>query len=221
MTGALIKIIHAVMQNQLQDAQALATTSKSELHLLQSQLSPHFLFNTLNNMYGISITDHQKIPELLLKLSELLRYSVYETTETFTPIKEEISYIKNYIEFEKIRIGERLVLTTEIEDLEKSTIKLAPMLLIVFIENAFKHAKNTTDEKIYIDIKLSTWGNSILFSARNSYDKDGQLKNQFDKNNGLGLANVNKRLELLYPRNHMLNITEGAEYLVELQLRIK
>ena len=95
------------------------------------------------------------------------------------------------------------------------------MLLIVFIENAFKHAKNTTDEKIYIDIKLSTWGNSILFSARNSYDKDGQLKNQFDKNNGLGLANVNKRLELLYPRNHMLNITEGAEYLVELQLRIK
>jgi len=222
MTGALIKIIHAVTQNQLQEAQTLATTSKSELHLLQSQLSPHFLFNTLNNMYGISISDHQKIPELLLKLSELLRYSVYETTEIYVPVKEEITYIKNYIEFEKIRIGDRLVLNTEIEDLDKSGIKLAPMLLIVFIENAFKHAKNTVEEKIYIDIKLSTWGNSILFSVKNSYDKNAQAKNEVYKNSGLGLANVNKRLELLYPRNYMLNIQEDVNaFLVELQLRIK
>jgi len=222
LTGILIKVIHAVTENQLREAQTIATHSKSELHLLQSQLSPHFLFNTLNNMYGISITDHQKIPDLLLKLSELLRYSVYDATETYVPLRDELSYIHNYIEFEKIRIGERLVLSTDIEDITDARIRIAPMLLIVFIENAFKHSKNTTDEHIYIDIKLRTWGNSILFSVKNSYGKEEQEKTQFNRNSGLGLNNVNKRLQLLYPGAHLINIqTETLQYEVELQLKTK
>jgi hypothetical protein len=220
--GIVLKVIHSVTQNQLQEAQSMAAHSKSELHLLQSQLSPHFLFNTLNNMYGISITDHQKIPDLLLKLSELLRYSVYDATEIYVPLKDELTYINNYIEFEKIRIGDRLVLDTDIEELTDNRIKIAPMLLIVFIENAFKHSKNTIDEKIFIDIKLKTWGNSILFSIKNSYGKEEQEKTQFNKNSGLGLANVNKRLKLLYPAAHMINIQSDALYYsVDLQLKIK
>lgn len=222
LTGVLIKVIHSVTQNQLNEAQTQATHSKSELHLLQSQLSPHFLFNTLNNLYGISITDHQKIPGLLLKLSELLRYSVYDATESYVPLKDELSYIHNYIAFEKIRVGDRLVLTTDIEDVTDLNIKIAPMLLIVFIENAFKHAKNTVENKIYLDIKLKTWGNTILFAAKNSYEKQDQQNNTLDKNSGLGLANVNKRLELLYPNSYMLNLDVTAqEYLVTLQLKMK
>jgi hypothetical protein len=161
--GILIKVVRAVTQNQLKQAHAAAATSKSELHLLQSQLSPHFLFNTLNNMYGLSITQHEKIPALLLKLSELLRYSVYDATEIYVPLKDELAYINNYIEFEKIRIGDRLVLTTDLEEIANGDVKIAPMLLIVFIENAFKHSKNTAEDKIFIDIKLKTWGIQFCF----------------------------------------------------------
>jgi hypothetical protein len=220
--GALIKIVHDVSENQLKEAKKMAAHSKSELHLLQSQLSPHFLFNTLNNMYGLSITDHEKIPALLLKLSELLRYSVYDATEIYVPLKDEIAYINNYIEFEKIRIGDRLVLTTDIEEVIVPEIKIAPMLLIVFIENAFKHSKNTIDEKIYIDIKLKTWGNSILFSVKNSYGKEENEASIVNRSSGFGLDNVSKRLSLLYPTEHELNIKkDNSFYNVILQLKMK
>nr|WP_198160791.1 histidine kinase [Pedobacter panaciterrae] len=220
--GALIKIVHAVSENQLKDAKTMAAHSKSELHLLQSQLSPHFLFNTLNNMYGLSITDHEKIPSLLLKLSELLRYSVYDATEIYVPLKDEIGYINNYIDFEKIRIGDRLVLTTDIEQVIVPEIKIAPMLLIVFIENAFKHSKNTIDDKIYIDIKLKTWGNSILFSVQNSYGREEKEISAVNKSSGFGLDNVSKRLNLLYPAEHELNIKrDNSFYNVILQLKMK
>lgn len=222
LSGILIKVIHAVTQNQLKEAQTVATHSKTELHLLQSQLSPHFLFNTLNNLYGISIANHQKIPDLLLKLSELLRYSVYEATEIYVPLKDELNYIHNYIEFEKIRVGDRLVLSTDIEEITDLNIKIAPMLLIVFIENAFKHSKNTVEDKIYIDIKLKTWGNSILFAVQNSYEKQEKKDNTLDKNSGLGLANVNKRLALLYPDAYLLNLqVDEQQYTATLQLKMK
>lgn len=220
--GILIKMFRTAAHNQLHDAQTLAANSQSELKLLQSQLSPHFLFNTLNNMYGLSITQHEKIPPLLLKLSELLRYSVYEANEVFVPLKDELAYIENYIEFEKIRIGERLILKTDFEEMTNTDIKIAPMLLIVFIENAFKHSKNTTDEQIFIDISLKTWGNSVLFSVKNSQNKTIQNNRILDKNSGFGLANVQKRLELLYNNKYLLEIQDEDDfYNIMLQLKIK
>jgi len=220
--GILIKIIHAVTQNQLKEAQASAEHSKSELHLLQSQLSPHFLFNTLNNMYGLSITQHEKVPPLLLKLSELLRYSVYDANEIYVPLKDELAYINNYIEFEKIRIGDRLVLTTDLKEITNADIKIAPMLLIVFVENAFKHSKNTAEQQIFIEIILKTWENSILFSVKNSYSNAKEENTNINKNSGFGLVNVYKRLELLYKNEHELNIqSDDTFYTVMLQLKIK
>jgi sensor histidine kinase YesM len=221
-SGVMIKVMHAVTQNQLTEAKSQAAHSQSELNLLQSQLSPHFLFNTLNNLYGLSITDHQKIPPLLLKLSELLRYSVYDASEIYVPLRNEMAYIKNYIEFEKIRIGDRLVLSTDLEEMIDPEISIAPMLLIVFIENAFKHSKNTASPEIFIDISLRTWGNSILFSVRNSYARQGEENSMLNRSGGVGLPNVNKRLELLYPNAHELNVrTDELFYTVELQLKMK
>lgn len=218
--GLLIKLVRLNINSQLRAAQTLAANSKSELQLLQSQLSPHFLFNTLNNLYGLSLTQHEKIPPLLLKLSELLRYSVYEANEIFVPLKDEITYIENYIEFEKIRLGDRLVLKTEFEEIQNTEVKVAPMLLIVFIENAFKHSKNTVDKEIFIDISLKIWENTILFSVKNSHHKNNSEKNILDKNNGFGLVNVQKRLELLYPSNHILEVQNDEEnYSVMLQLK--
>lgn len=220
--GIFLKMARHIGQNELKEAQTLAAHSQSELHLLQSQLSPHFLFNTLNNLYGLSITQHEKIPPLLLKLSELLRYSVYDSAETFVPLKDELAYIDNYIEFEKIRIGDRLVLNADVEKVNDSSIKIAPMLLIVFIENAFKHSKNTADEKIYIDISLKIWGNSILFYARNSYQKKEEEISVINKSSGFGLVNVTKRLQLLYPKQHELEIEkEESSYIVNLKLKMK
>lgn len=220
--GAFVKLARSIGQNELKEAQTLAAHSQSELHLLQSQLSPHFLFNTLNNLYGLSITQHEKIPPLLLKLSELLRYSVYDSTETFVPLKDELAYIDNYIEFEKIRLGDRLVLTTDIEKVSDSSLKIAPMLLIVFIENAFKHSKNTADEKIFINLSLKIWGNSILFYAKNSHQKKEEEISVINKSSGFGLVNVTKRLLLLYPKQHELEIeNEETSYIVNLKLKMK
>jgi LytS/YehU family sensor histidine kinase len=220
--GVLIKVVHSVSQKELKDAQSQAAHSKSELHVLQSQLSPHFLFNTLNNLYGLSITDHEKIPALLLKLSELLRYSVYDINDMYVPLKDEIAYINNYIEFEKLRLGDRLTFSAAIDEINKPNVRLAPMLLIVFIENAFKHSKNTAAREIFIDIQIKLWADSILFSIRNTYGLEDQQQNTLNKSSGMGLPNVRKRLQLLYPDAHALQMYRDEKYhYVDLRLKIR
>lgn len=221
--GFMIKAVRQMARYQTLTAQQDAAQSKSELQLLQSQLSPHFLFNTLNNLYGLSITQHEKVPPLLLKLSDLLRYSVYDTKEVYVPLKEEIAYINNYIDFEKIRLGERLILKTYIEaEAKDSNAKIAPMLLIIFIENAFKHSKNSTEQHIYIEITLKTWANSILFSIKNSFELPTDTPLSIAKNSGFGLTSAKKRLELLYPNAHDLKIDpQNGFYSVMLQLKMQ
>ncbi len=220
--GATVNLVRITFYSQLQHANVNAAQSKSELLLLQSQLSPHFLFNTLNNLYGLSITQHQKMPPLLLKLSELLRYSIYDAKELLVPLKSEITYINNYIDFERIRIGDRLHLTTSIEVVLSHEMKIAPMLLIVFIENAFKHSKNTTDKNVYIDIALKTWNQTILFSVKNSYSNINNERNKLRNDGGLGLANAMKRLQLLYAGDYELTIDDtNGIYSVLLKLKAK
>jgi sensor histidine kinase YesM len=220
--GMLIKLTRTGIAYQLQAAKAQVAHSRSELDLLQSQLSPHFLFNTLNNLYGLSITQPDRIPPLLLKLSDLLRYSVYDVKELFVPLRSEIAYLRNYIDFEKLRIGEKLVLCAALEEVADDRIKIAPMLLIVFLENAFKHSKNTAEKELFIDVTLQVRDDSIRFSVRNSYSPDAQATTGPRKDSGLGLVNVRKRLELLYPDAHALNIQSGESvYSVELQLKAK
>lgn len=220
LVGALYKLTTEINRRQLADATSMAAHSASELQLLQSQISPHFLFNTLNNMYGLSITQHERLPPLLLKLSELLRYSVYDASKSFVPINDELNYIKNYIEFEKMRIGDRLALSIDIEDFGDSHAMIAPMLLIVFIENAFKHSKNSLNDKIYVHISMKTWGNRILFSIVNSYNANERLPE--NDHSGLGLENAKKRLELLYASDHHLVIEDSDNtYKVMLQIKMK
>lgn len=220
--GAFVKLIQHQINNKIKTAELNAANSKTELQLLQSQLSPHFLFNTLNNLYGISLTEHEKIPSLLLKLSDLLRYSVYNTRDLYVPLQDEIDYLNNYIAFERIRLGQRLHLVYEIENIPDKSIKIAPMLLVVFVENAFKHAKNTHDKQIFIDISLKIWGNALLFSVKNSHAKANPNTDLSAEGNGFGLLSVQKRLALLYKHAHDLSIQESEkEYLVMLRLDLK
>lgn len=218
--GSILRVFIAGLEQRFRQADLSAAQSRSELQLLQSQLSPHFLFNTLNSLYGLSINDHHKVPALLVKLSDLLRYSIYDVKEMFVPLSSEIAYIQNYIDFEKIRIGERLELKTAITPVTSADIQIAPMLLIVFVENAFKHAKNTHSKNIRVEISLQTWENRILFAVKNSYEERPVKKP--DNHSGLGLDNTMKRLKALYPDQHQLLIEKkDNQYIVNLQLMIK
>lgn len=220
--GILIRSINASIRGNLNDAKASAAQSKSELQFLQSQLSPHFLFNTLNNIYGISLTEHEKIPGLLLKLSSLLRYSVYDARELLVPLKDELSYIRDYIQFEQLRIGDKLQMTISLEEPKDTSIRIAPLLLIVFIENAFKHSKTAGKEPVFIDINLQYWNNRILFGIKNSFATNVNEQSITNRQSGFGLDNVKKRLELLYSNEHYLEISEpDGYYQVVLQLKIK
>lgn len=220
-TGMLVKLIRTRIQRQLNIAETQASHSEGELQLLQSQLSPHFLFNTLNNMYGISLTQTDKIPNLLLRLAELLRYSVYDTKAQFVPLRDELAYIKNYVEFERIRMGNKLVISMDLDETLVENLRIAPMLLIVFIENAFKHSRNSPDGHIFIDIALKQLGRSILFSVKNTVGQPKEKVSEDIHRGGLGLPNVWRRLELIYPKKYDLNILEDQDpYEVLLRLNL-
>jgi sensor histidine kinase YesM len=218
--GILVKLIRASIQKELNAAYLQSEQKTTEFDLLQSQLSPHFLFNTLNNLYGISIEQHERIPPLLLKLSHLLRYSVYGGKKQMVPLTEELDYIKTYIEFEQIRISDRLILKTNMAEVDDPAIKIAPMVLIVFIENAFKHAKNTITQKIYIAVDLQVTDGLINFSVVNSYNEEVSQTQLNDEHSGIGLTNTIKRLNLLYGNSYELQQRrENDKYHVQLKLK--
>ncbi|SEI45880.1 Histidine kinase [Dyadobacter koreensis] len=164
--GIAIALARHAVWMQVSQAKIAQKHKESELQLLLSQLSPHFLFNTLNNIYGISLTQQQRVPLLLLKLSELLRYSVYETREVFIPLKNELLYLQNCIDFKKIQNGDRLVLELAIQENSDDQIPIAPMLLIVFVENAFKYSKATRKKDMLVAFSLEAKDNWITFTIK-------------------------------------------------------
>lgn len=218
--GLIVKFTRVTMQQQVKEAQQAAEQRTSELHLLQSQLSPHFLFNTLNNLYSLSISRYDRLPELLLKLSELLRYSVYDTKQHFVLLSEEIAYINNYLAFENMRISDRLDLKLCIDTSIDASVRIAPMILIVFVENAFKHARNSWSEKIHIELSLQLNEGYIIFTVKNSHAP--ALRSAEQTHTGIGMSNTMKRLELLYNNEFSLSkVEDECWYEVVLQLKIK
>ena len=195
---------------------------EAELKLLKAQLNPHFLFNTLNNLYGLSVVKSDKLPSLMLKLSDLLRYSLYETKDILVPLDKEITYLKNYIALEKIRLED----TTEINFERKGSFSdyvIAPMLLIVFVENAFKHLTAQKKQKSNVTITIKTESDLLAFYCSNSIDSALNKENNLEKGkSGIGLVNVKKRLALIYPNKHQLKVQKTEEkYVVDLKLNIK
>ena len=209
-----------LVKQQINEAKILQRQKESELDLLISQLSPHFLFNTLNNIYGMSLNRPQQVPEHILKLSDLLRYSVYLSKKPLVTLHEELVYLRNYLDFERIRIGKNLKLTANFEEVDEN-VKIAPMLFIVFIENAFKHSKNATGNPVTIEIILGANQNAISFHISNTYISK-KSNTSLEESTGVGRTNALKRLELLYPGQFDLKteIREGL-YLVSLKIKIK
>ncbi|MGC4038452.1 MAG: histidine kinase [Chitinophagaceae bacterium] len=220
--GVFLTLSKEALRRQLVDLEISDQQKQSELDLLKAQLSPHFLFNTLNNLYGVALNKPDKIAPLLVKLSNLLRYSVYETKERFVPLNDELAYIWNYIELEKMRMADRLSLKMNIEQHISSAVRVSPMVLIVFVENAFKHAKNTLDDAIHIEISLTLAEGKIYFAISNNCDYDKWLEQQVEKERGIGIATTVRRLDLLYPNEYKLGYRMDKNiYYLNLELKIK
>lgn len=187
----------------------------SELSFLKSQINPHFLFNVLNNMYSLSLKKSDNLPSVILKLSEMMRYMLYDSERSKVALDNEIDYIKNYIELQKLRFFGNEKIIFEISGVTQGKT-IAPMILIPFVENAFKHGLSQSHDSP-IRFNLDIRGQNLFFKSANKIFV-GQVK---DETGGIGIQNVKRRLELIYPKNHTLTIQQiEEEYIVELEIRM-
>ena len=218
MFGGFIKFFKYWYIAQQQKQQAQNEKLKAELELLKAQLHPHFLFNTLNNLYSLVYEKSDKAPNMLIRLSGLLSYVLYECKANEVLLSKEISIIKDYVSLEKERYGERLDVSFNFSgDIEDKMI--SPMLFQPFIENAFKHGTAELLGKVWMSIDLSVKANQLYFKIINSCDNNAAT---ILEEHGVGIENVKKRLALLYPNKFELqNGIEDDVYIVSLALELK
>ncbi len=190
---------------------------KTELSFLRSQASPHFMFNVLNNLVALARKNSELLEPSLIKLSSLIRYTVYEANEEKVDLDKEVEYLKSYIDLQQQRFGKNVMFTVDLEKIDDH-YQIEPMLLIPFVENAIKHGTGFM-EKPSIDIRLEAVKGKLDFRVKNRYNPDShEIK---DKTSGIGLSNVKRRLDLLYQHQHQLMITRhDGWFTVSLQLTL-
>lgn len=183
----------------------------AEMGLLKAQINPHFFFNTLNSLYGLTLKGSDKSPKIVLRLSELMHYMLYETRADKVLLAHEISHLENYISIEQMRFADRLDLSF-IHSGDIPGKMIAPLLLLPFVENAFKHG--IADDSGWITINLKVIGNSLYLKVENSYPVNAK-----SITHGLGLVNVKRRLELTYPGNYELHLAKNNDFF-EVSLKV-
>jgi LytS/YehU family sensor histidine kinase len=189
--------------------------AKTELLHLKSQVNPHFFFNTLNNLYGLMEKD-SNARKMVLKLSDMMRYSIYEGQKDRVTLGEEVDYLNNYIELQELRYHRKSDVQFN-HHMENANTKIMPLLFIILVENAFKHGLENLGEKAYIHISLAEHENKVNFEIENNFELQEKHKNR-----GIGLENLKRRLELVYPNKHSLTFKVDADiYKVKLSLDLK
>jgi LytS/YehU family sensor histidine kinase len=214
MTVKIMEYLSSVQQRE----QTLAKDKlEAELVFLKNQVQPHFLFNTLNSLYSLILKKSDKSLEVLLKLSDLLRYMLYETNGPQVHLQKEIDSVISYIDLEKVRYGKRVDVSLNIWG-EKENFSIAPMLIIPFIENSFKHSTRDFNKAAWITIEIGIKDETLILKTENSLPQ-----NPIDTPaaSGIGLKNVQRRLNILYPKRHELKIESSEDsYLVILKLKL-
>ena len=213
-----LKTIKTWHQKQVQNETLIREKANAELQLLKAQIHPHFLFNTLNNIYSFTLTKSPLAAELVQKLSDMLGYMITDCDHTMVPLEKEIQLIEDYIGLEKVRYGNRLDIQMHVNGDYKNKM-IAPLLMIPFVENCFKHGASMMRGKQWMQLSIHVNNNVLYFNLTNS--KPLHPVNTKSKN-GIGLLNVKKRLGLLYPDKHQLiiNVNEGV-YNVQLQIELQ
>ncbi|MBS1528957.1 MAG: histidine kinase [Bacteroidetes bacterium] len=189
----------------------------SELSFLKAQINPHFFFNTLNNIYALTLVDGEIAGKAIHQLSRMMRYLLYDTQSGQTMLSQEIAFVKDYISLMKLRLTDAVQVNIDTPS-DLKDLPLAPMIFLPFVENAFKHGVSAT-QKSHIDIVVRQKENVLDLTVKNSIMKDNSVS--LDTNSGIGLVNTRRRLDLLYPGKYKLDITEqnaANEYVVHLIL---
>ncbi|MEM6893129.1 MAG: histidine kinase [Bacteroidota bacterium] len=215
-----VKFIQLQLEQERRTKVLMTQKLETELNYLKHQLQPHFLFNTLNNIYGMIITKDENAGETVLKLSEILSYMLYNSNEKEISLEQELSCLSNYIALEKLRYGDELTVDYTVNGNTEHQ-KIAPLILISFVENAFKHGPSDGLEKSWIAISVDISKDVFRFRVENSLPKQPKIKSEEPARvlSGIGLNNVEKRLQLIYGEQYQLTTTSTDTYLVELSIK--
>ena len=190
-----------------------------ELNALKAQIHPHFLFNTLNNLYSLTLKNSNKASEVVLKLSDIMRYVLYQSNEDKVYLSKEIEFIRNYIELQRIRYNDRYEINFIVNG-DPNKLKVAPLLFIDFIENAFKHGLEKRFNDGFVRVKFDIRDDSIIFNSTNSKGQE-VASDVLRESQGIGLNNVKRRLDLIYPGKFELDFKEVADvYEINLKLQL-
>jgi LytS/YehU family sensor histidine kinase len=215
--GVAVKLVNHYNQNQVEIQILKNEKIEAELKFLKAQLHPHFLFNTLNNLYSLTLEKSNKASDVVLKLSELLDYVLYECNAEFVPIKKEVKQMENYIALEKLRYGNRLKVEF-IHDQDIHENKIPPMLLMTMLENCFKHGVSKSMKQSWIKVELKEVDSELDIDISNSKENSG--KQDGSNSGGIGLNNLKNRLQLIYKEQFDLEIREDdLSYVTHLKLK--
>ena len=192
--------------------------TEAELKALKAQINPHFFFNTLNSIYSMALDKDDRLPKTILQLSDLMRYFLYESRDNFIPLKKELDVVDNYMALQRLRSGKELNIETQRTGSVNGQ-QIAPLLLITFLENAFKHGAKGNSIGTFIKLNIAVEKNKLFFSVLNNKGMIDEIKTT--DHGGLGLENIKRQLELLYPGKHSLAIKDMKDsFAVELQLAL-
>lgn len=217
LTSTGLKYYSEGLKNRRQLQETEFKQLQTEMQLLKSQINPHFFFNTLNNLYALSLEKSDEVPDVILKISDLMRYMLDSNKKKSVKLSDEIEFIKNYIELEKLRLEKNTDVNLSVEG-NSVTIEIAPMLFIPFIENSFKHGMKASVNGGFVNILFQVNDDNLKFTISNNKPA---LKEKSDESTKMGLENVRRRLDLLYDRKYKLTINEqDKEYKTELVIEI-
>jgi two-component system, LytTR family, sensor histidine kinase AlgZ len=191
----------------------------AELNFLKAQINPHFLFNTLNNLYYLAYSKSENTTEVISKLSQVMRYMIYDANYERVLLDKEIEYMQNYISLERLRLNNQIPISFTING-NTSGVEVAPLILITFLENAFKHGVTNTNASAWVNINIDVKGDVLHYTVENSKGKNAMEDN--GGKSGIGLSNLKRRLELMYPDRHRLKVEDSADrYYIELQITLR
>lgn len=215
--GYIIFIFRKLHLNELQKKEADKQRMIAEVNLLKSRIQPHFLFNTLNNLYGLALSSSNNTADSILRLSKIMEYMLYNSEREYVPLGVEMQYIRDYIELEKLRYGKRLQVSFDIDESLYGKL-IAPLLLFPFIENAFKHGSGKEEADTWISVSLQKEKTTIVYVVVNNMSSTNKTGENVHPG-GYGLQNLQKRLNLVYPGKYKLEQTPGeASYMSVLKL---
>lgn len=218
-SSSIYKIINDWMEHQRERSELQRQNLRSELKFLKTQINPHFFFNTLNSLYALTLKKSDKAPEIVLMLSDMMRYMLYESNERTIDLSKEIKYIENYLALEKVRHGENFKIQFT-KSGDSAGHQIAPLLFIPFIENCFKHGIDHELKSGYVNIHLDIKDHILDLKVKNSMPNNLSNIVTEKKAGGIGLVNVRRRLNILYPSQYtLMNRSEEKEYQVHMTLK--